>query len=293
MQFAVVGMGLQGKRLVNAINASARAQLIATASEREPGSFGRALKDKRVDAVIIATPNDKHAAQAIATAKAHKHILCEKPLALSLREGRAIKQAEQKGNVCCYVNYHLRMHPDAQKAQKLIAQKKLGTITYIEMQWSIGGLAQKKLPPLPRHMRWRDDPAQSGGGTLTARSVHLFDLLRFITGGEIADVQGWSDATKTSVDRTAVAVCTLAGDIPAVITTSKKIPYADNRIEIYGTKGKLILRDIFTADPQHMYEKVVNAFVNALRGKKTPLATVEDGIAAIRIAEMFKKSYHG
>ncbi len=285
-----MGMGLQGQRLVKAIQQSAHAELVATASERERGSFARVLKDKKIDAVAIATPNDQHARQVIAAARAGKHILCEKPLALSIAEGRAMQKAVQKNKVKCFVNYHLRMHPEAQQAKKLIAQKKLGDITYIEMQWSVGGLAQKKLPPLPRHMRWREDPKKSGGGALMARGVHLFDLLRFITAREVGEVCGWSDATRVSVDRTMVAVFELTGGTLAVITTSKSIPGADNHVTIYGTKAKLTLRDLFSTDPQKMYGRVFGSFADAMHGKKTPLATLDDGIAAIRMAERFEKS---
>lgn len=285
-----MGLGLQGNRLVRAIQSSHNAEVIATASEREKGSFAHVLKNKSIDALAIATPNDKHAKQVIATANAGKHILCEKPLALSMREARAIAQAVKKNRVKCFVNYHLRMHPEAQKAKKLIAQKKLGDITYIEMHWSIGGLAQKTTPTLPLHMRWRESPLQAGGGALMARGVHLFDLLRFITGREACEVRAWSDATSTAVDRTAIGVFLLDSDVPVVITTSKSIVDSDNHIAIHGTRGKLILRDLFTFDPHTMYVATIDAFADALRGKKTSLATLDDGIVAVAMTEAFLSS---
>ncbi len=290
ISWAVMGLGLQGNRLIKAIQNSRRAELTAIASENKRDSFAKALKDSSIDAVVIATPNDKHAKQVISAARADKHILCEKPLALSMREAQEIKQAVKKSGVKCFVNYHLRMHPEAQKARSLIKQKKLGDLVYIEMQWSIGGLAQKNLPPLPLHMRWRESPAQAGGGALMARGVHLFDLLRFITGQEVSEVRAWSDAARTMVDRTAIGIFLLDNGAPAVITTSKSIQNADNHIAIYGTKGHLVLRDIFKSDPQKMYEKVFDSFADAIHGKKTYLATLEDGIATIAITEAFAHS---
>ncbi|MDP2665785.1 MAG: Gfo/Idh/MocA family oxidoreductase [bacterium] len=287
LRWAVMGLGLQGNRLVKAVTDSRTATLGATASERAHGSFVQVLKNETIDAVAIATPNDKHAKQVIAAARAHKHVLCEKPFVLSMREARAAAQAVKKNHVQCFINFHLRMHPEAQKARDLIAKKKLGDLTYIEMQWSIGGLAGKKLPPLPRHMRWRESFARAGGGTLVGRSVHLFDLLRFITGQEVNEVRAWSDATRTTVDRTAIGIFTLRNGVPATVTTSKSVPNADNRIVIYGTNDKLVLRNIFTADPHTMYVAVFDSFADALRGKKTPLATLEDGIAAVAMTEAF------
>ncbi|MFA6519705.1 MAG: Gfo/Idh/MocA family oxidoreductase [Candidatus Paceibacterota bacterium] len=290
LRFAVMGLGLQGNRLIQAIAGSHSAVLSATASEREKESFVQALKDKNIDAVVIATPNNQHAKQVVAAARAGKHVLCEKPLVLSMREARAIKQVVKKNRVHCFVNYHLRMHPEVQKAKGLIAKKKLGDLTYIEMQWSIGGLAQKNLPTLPSHMRWRENPVQAGGGALMARGVHLFDLLRFLTGQEAREVSAWSDATRTTVDRTAIGIFLLTTGIPAVITTSKSIPDADNRIVLCGTKGKLVLCDLFTADPHTMYTSVFDSFAGALRGKKTPLATLEDGIAVLAMTSAFLAS---
>lgn len=285
-----MGMGLQGGRLVRAIQASRRGTLAETASEREHGSFARTLKNKNVDAVAIATPNDQHAKQVIAAARAGKHILCEKPLALSMREARAMALAVKKNNVRCFVNYHLRMHPEVLAARETLHKKKLGELTYIDMHWSIGGLADKKLPPLPRHMRWRESPAHAGGGALMARGVHLFDLLRFLTGEEVVEVRGWSDATKTQVDRTMSGIFVLASGTPASITTSKIIPGADNHITLYGSKGKLVLHDVFSDDPQPLYTKVFDTFTDALSNKKTPLATLDDGVATVALTEAFMRS---
>jgi len=288
LRVAVVGMGLQGQRLIKAIDASRFATLAAVASEREPGSFEAVLKDSTIDAVIIATPNDKHAKQAIAAAKAGKHILCEKPLALSAQEGRRILSATKKHNVKCFVNYHLRVHPEVLHAKKLIAQKKLGHIAAIEMLWAIGNYGEKKLPPLPAHMRWRESVA-AGGGTTATRGVHLFDLLRFITGHNVTVVGGSSDATRYSVDQTAITLLR-ADDAPTVITTSKLMPGAENRVVIYGSKDTLALREVFMASPHDMYVSVIDHFAQAIRGKKTPLATIEDGIAVDALAETFAKS---
>ncbi len=283
LRVAIMGMGLQGQRLAKATAASKRATLVATASERQPGSFAAVLKNKDIDAVVIATPNDKHTRQAIAAARAGKHILCEKPLALTAKEGRLIRAATKKNNVRCFVNYHLRMHPQVLSAKKLIKQGRLGDIVYIEMVWAIGSAGQKKLPPLPPHMRWRES-VKAGGGTTSTRGVHLIDLLRYITGKEAKVVGGYHDGSRTRVDRTATTLLLLDKKTPVVITTSKMMPGADNRITILGSKDKLELRDIFLSDPHTLYTDVFDALASALSGRKTPLADVEDGIAADAIA---------
>jgi 1,5-anhydro-D-fructose reductase (1,5-anhydro-D-mannitol-forming) len=282
--WAVVGLGQQGERLATAIAASGH-ELVATASERQPGSFAAVLRNPQIDAIAVATPNDAHMAPVMAAAKAEKHVLCEKPLAVASTEGSAMRSAVRRANVHCFVNYHLRMHAEVQQARRVIESGRLGDITHIEMHWSVGALA-KKPPPLPPHMAWREDPERAGGGALAARGTHLFDLLRYLTGAEATVAQAWSDATPRLVDRTAVGVL-LMNTTPAVVTTSKAIRAADNRIVFYGTRGKLVLRDIFLADPQRLYEAVFKAFALELRGKKTALATIDDGLAAITLTEAF------
>lgn len=292
LRVAIVGMGLQGQRLAKAVGMSKKAELVATASERERGSLEAVLKDTTIDAVIIASPNHKHAAQAVAAARAGKHILCEKPLALSVREGRAIAAATKKRGVQCFVNYHLRVHPEVLPAKKLIAQGTLGDITAVEALWAIGNYGEKKLPPLPAHMRWRESVA-AGGGTTATRGVHLFDLIRFITDTDLHVAGGYTDGTKTRVDQTSIALLTLKNGAPATLTTSKLMPGADNRVVIYGSKQTLVLRELFSANPNEMYAAVVDHFADAVHGKKTPLATVKDGIATDALTEAFRQKVLG
>jgi len=303
-RWAMIGLGLQAGRLARAMQNAKDHELVAVFSNTpeharefaaEWGavphqSLDTLFADSGIDAVCIASPNHLHTEQVLAAARAGKHILCEKPLTLSLSEARVIARAVKKSGKQFFVDYHLRMHPEALEAKRILSQKKLGDLSHVEMHWSIGGLAQKKLPPLPVHMRWRENPEQAGGGALMARGVHLFDLLRFITGQEVRETRAWSDATRSMVDRTAIGVFILDGGAPALITTSKAIPGADNRIMIYGTKGRLELRNIFADDVQPLYVKVFDSFSDALRGKKTPLATLDDGIAAVMMTEAFLSS---
>lgn len=291
MRVAIVGMGLQGQRLAKAVGVSKHTVLAATASERKKGSFEAVLKDKTIDAVIVASPNDKHAAQAIAAAKAGKHVLCEKPMALTLSEARAMARAAQKSRVCLCVNFHLRMHPEVAEARKLLAKKKLGELLYIEACWAIGAMGATKLPPLPPHMRWRESK-KAHGGTITARSVHLFDLVRYLTGKEAVRAYGWSDATRTKVEQTATTTLVLEGGVPAVITTSKLLPQADNRMTLYGSKGSITLRQTFKDSPDAMYASVMDELARMVAGKSGNLAQAQDGLATVAITDALLASHN-
>ncbi|MBI2096559.1 MAG: Gfo/Idh/MocA family oxidoreductase, partial [Candidatus Sungbacteria bacterium] len=127
----MVGLGQQGERLARAISESSHAKLISVVStdKSRAQSFKaqhgaiyshdllqEALHNKKINAVCIATPNHKHAQEVILAAQAGKNILCEKPLALTMREGRAIAAADKKNRVRCFVDFHLRMHESVKRA---------------------------------------------------------------------------------------------------------------------------------------------------------------------------------
>ncbi len=315
--WALVGLGTHGRRLAQAIKASKHASLIAVVGKNDErakkfaeefgvphyySSLAEALADPGIDAVCIATQNDMHAADAIRALRAGKDVLCEKPLALTLRDGMSILRESKRRRKKCLVDFQLRQNPAVQYARALIARNALGKIRYIEMAWSIGSFGEEKLSPLPPHMRWRENIKQAGGGALVARGVHLFDLLRFLTGEEVAGVRAYTDATRRTVDRTAIGILTLASGAPAVIATSKQIPAAQNRIVIYGQNGNISL-DIFEKENVmtylsskkivkkkfpvvNLYTAVFDAYYDP--SSKNMNATALDGVRAIEIAEAFK-----
>ncbi len=307
LRWALVGLGLQGERLAQAMTTSSSALLTAVVSidskrakmfaekfgvETFDTSLMAILKNASIDAVCIASPNDRHAKEIIQIAKSGMNIFSEKPLALTLREARRIEHALKKSRSRLFVNFILRMSSEVQKAREAIARGDLGDITYIELHWSIGTKGKKTLPPLPEHMQWREHPAKAGGGALVARGVHLFDVLRFITRKEVAEVQVLMDSTEVVVDRTLLGNFLLDDGTPVHILTSKVIVDADNHLAFFGTNGSLVIRDIF--DPESWNTFNVRAFdelPKAFAGENTNLATLADGIATVAIMEAVHTSH--
>jgi len=274
-------------------------------------SYKKLVEEPSLDAVFVASPNNEHALNTIAALRARKHVFCEKPMALSLAEGARIKDAVAKSGRKLGVGFHLRAHSAIQRAKEIIKIGRLGTLLLIETDWSTGRIGEDKLPALPRHMRWREDPKKSGGGTIMARGVHLFDLIRFLTGEEIVEIAGYTDqGVEASVERTAVGVMKMRGGAFGKIVSSKRLPYARNEIVVHGTKGRFILSralnpgeaadlEVFEGKkysaekfaPEDLYKKELELFRRAVAGEKIrTLAAVDDGIAAIRIAESFFRS---
>lgn len=317
IRWAFVGLGKQADRMAEALVGAKGHEIVAIAG-RDRGrreEFGKRfnvqemhatlgsllLKSDNSDAVCITSPNDEHMSQAISALRAGKNVLCEKPLALSMREGKAIMHAAERAGKLCQVNFHFRQHPLVQHARDLIAGGVVGTVRHIELKWSIGSFGEQQLPPLPPHMRWRESVKRAGGGALMARGVHLFDLVRFLTRKEITQALGFSDGTVRHVERTAAGIL-ISGEVPVTFVTSKQIPAAQNEVVIYGSEARISL-DIFGVDggwmviidkngtrsirskPQNLYTAVFDDFARAVHKQKTSNASVYDGIAATAITE--------
>lgn len=133
-----------------------------------------------------------------------------------------------------------------------------------------------------------------------ARGVHLFDLLRFLTGEEVRTVTSTSDATTSSVDRTFEATLTLSKGTTAHVFTSKNLPGADNHVTLYGTKGTLRITDFWTersllsfSSARKHYTKtyrsenltklLLEEFAQGCAGKRTTLATNEDALKTVAV----------
>jgi predicted dehydrogenase len=122
------------------------------------------LADDSVDAVFITTRHDSHAALSVRAATAGKHILCEKPMGLDVRECRQVAEAVRKANVVYTVGYNRGIAPLVLKAKELLAADRAEKLVYHRIQ-----------APFPVS-HWIHDP-QIGGGRLVGEGCHVFDLL--------------------------------------------------------------------------------------------------------------------
>ncbi|MGH2762275.1 MAG: Gfo/Idh/MocA family protein [Thermoleophilaceae bacterium] len=150
--------------------------------ERSTGDWRRVIEDPGVDLVDIAVPNDQHLEIAIAAAEAGKHVLCEKPLARTPEEARAMRDAVVAAGVTHMVAFNYRRTPAVALARKLIDEGAIGAVrnfrgTYLQ-DWSND-------PDLPLSWRFRKDVA--GSGALGDIGTHVIDFARYLA-GEIAAV---------------------------------------------------------------------------------------------------------
>jgi levoglucosan dehydrogenase len=145
--------------------------------ERHTSDWRELVADPQVDVVDIATPNNLHAAIAVAAAQAGKHVICEKPLARTSEEAKTMLDAVEAAGVVHMVAFNYRRTPAVALARKLIDEGAIGRIlnfrgTYLQ-DWSAD-------PDGP--LSWRFQKAIAGSGALGDIATHVIDLARYLVG---------------------------------------------------------------------------------------------------------------
>jgi len=193
------------------------------------------LREPDVDAVYIATPNYLHARQSITAAEMGKHVLCEKPLAPTVKECEDVISACQKNSVKLQVGFMMRFHACHQEALRIIKEGLIGHPVMARAQLTCW------YPETPG--AWRQDPKMGGGGCLTDMGIHCIDLLRMFL-GEVEEVSAFTDRLIFNYPIEDTSIVTLKFDNKAygVVDNFFNIPdaAAQNRLEIYGTKGCIL-----------------------------------------------------
>ncbi len=136
------------------------------------------VKRKDIDLVDVSTPGDSHAEIAIAAARAGKAVLCEKPLANTLREAEAMLKAVQKAGVVHMVCHNYRRIPAVMLAKKLIEAGEIGTVHHFRGTYLQDWILDPELPLL-----WRFQKEKAGSGALGDIASHSLDLGRYLVGG--------------------------------------------------------------------------------------------------------------
>lgn len=144
-----------------------------------------------IDLVDICTPGDSHAEIAIAALAAGKHVLCEKPLANTVDEARAMVAAAAKARASgvramCGFNY--RRVPAVALAQQLVADGRLGTIRHVRAVYLQDWIIDPNFP-----LVWRLDADKAGSGALGDIGAHIIDLVQHVTGQRVNGVSGLTE----------------------------------------------------------------------------------------------------
>lgn len=195
------------------------------------------LANPEVDIVSICTPNDRHADETVLVAQAGKHILIEKPPAISLDGLRAMRSAVSKAGVKTLVGFVLRWNPLLCLARKLVEDGTLGHIVLAQIDYwhHISG---DDAPPLYRWLVLKE----KAGSIFLAGGSHAVDAARWLVGSEVEEVYAYSTAPKGDYDYppTTVALLRFASGTIAKISTCVEAytPYVFN-VDLLGDKGSL------------------------------------------------------
>ena len=200
------------------------------------------LADPGVDAVYISTTNDLHCAQTVAAAEAGKHVLCEKPLALTLADARRMVDACAAAGVHMGTNHHMRNATGHRAIRDIVKEGRIGQIRSARICFAI------VLPE--RFHDWRLND-RDGGGPILDLGVHLADTMRFLLDDEPRDVVAQSvnhGMTVAGLEDEAMSVVRTRGGVLVNLFPSWAATYTESDIEILGSEGFVRARNALMPD---------------------------------------------
>ncbi len=244
-RIAIIGCGLIGRKRLAALPAGAFAaacdleigraeQLVASAKAGSAtDDAARVLADPAIDAVIVCTLNAALAPLALAAIRAGKHVLVEKPGAISTEQADELIDAARAAGVRVRVGFNHRFHPALLQARSLYESGALGPLMFVRGRYGHGGR-------VGYDREWRADPTLSGGGELIDQGVHLIDLAGWFL-GDFARIEGHASTSFWDMpvdDNAFLNLRTAAGQTAwlHVSCTEWKNLFS---LEIYGRTGKL------------------------------------------------------
>jgi D-xylose 1-dehydrogenase (NADP+, D-xylono-1,5-lactone-forming) len=239
------------KSLIPPLELSKRNKLLAVASrtqekadayarekkiKRAYGSYEALLADPEIDVIYNPLPNHLHAAWTIKAVEAGKHVLCEKPIALSLEEVDAMAAAAQKHGKIVAEAFAYRSHPEMQKIKEIIGSGKLGKLKMVHGSFTFVMTKQDDV-------RWNP---QMGGGSLWDIGCYPLSFMRAVLETEPVEVFGWQETGPTGIDDTFAGQMRFPGDVFAQLDCSFRIPY-HVFMEIVGDEGTLNIPQPFNS----------------------------------------------
>jgi 1,5-anhydro-D-fructose reductase (1,5-anhydro-D-mannitol-forming) len=253
------------------------------------------LARRDVDAVYISTTNELHREQAIAAARAGKHLLCEKPLALNLADAQAMIEAARQAGVVMATNHHLRNAGAHRAMREAIKAGRIGRPLAARVFHAVY---------LPAHLQgWRLQRPDAGGGVALDITVHDADTLRFVLDDEPDSVTAIGQSAgmaKAGLEDGIMTIARFRSGLIAQTHDAFTARYAETGFEVHGSEGSLVARNVMTQRPvgtvmlrdrdgeraldfdrTDLYQRALSAFDRAVRGEGSPAATGEDGLRSL------------
>ncbi|HEY8448471.1 MAG TPA: Gfo/Idh/MocA family oxidoreductase [Thermomicrobiales bacterium] len=257
------------------------------------------LADPAVNAVYISTTNELHAPQTIAAARAGKHVLCEKPLALNLEDAKRMVATCRAVRVVLGTNHHLRNAVTHRTIRRLIKEGAIGQPLAARVFHAVY---------LPEPLQtWRTANPAAGGGVILDITVHDADTLRFDLDDEPVEVTAMTASqgmASEGLPDAVMGVIRFRSGLLAQFHDAFTIRHTLTGFEVHGTDGSILARDVMTQQPrgqivlrrgdqeetidpgphEDLYTRSVRLFNAAIRGEGEPAATGEDGVRSLAVA---------
>lgn len=198
LRLGLIGAGLQGGRRAQVLSQFPDAELVMVADVRKEaatrlaGDFGCAstesweeiIAQPDISVVMVCTPPHLHAEMSIAAMNTGKHVLCEKPLARTMKEAEDMLAAAKANRVTLKCGFNHRNHPGVKKAKEWVDAGVIGEPDFIRSVYGIGGRPGYE-------KEWRADPDIVSGGQLMEQGIHAIDLFRWFL-GDFTEVTGFT-----------------------------------------------------------------------------------------------------
>jgi predicted dehydrogenase/aryl-alcohol dehydrogenase-like predicted oxidoreductase len=330
IRWGIIGPGSIARSFAEGIAHSQTGRLVAIATrnpdkpglaEAFPGArivhgYDALLADPQIDAVYIATPHTGHAEWAIKTVRAGKHVLVEKPIALSAHDAQAIFDEAKKAGVFAGEAFMYRLHPQTARLLDLVKSGTIGEVRIIRASFGfdMGSFRAD-------HRLFANDLA--GGGILDVGGYPV-SMVRLLAGAvedkpflDPSTVAGAAHLGQSGVDEWASAVLKFPNGIVAEVSCSI-MAQQDNVLRIIGSTGRIEVKDFWfaagkqggvgkmdvirrdgqetieVAETGYLYSFEVDAAGEAIRagrtGFKSPGMSAEDSIANLRVLDAWRAS---
>ncbi len=260
----------------------------------------QSLLQENLDAVVICSENAKHLEDIKLAAEAGVHILCEKPIEISLEAAEEIGKLIKEKNLNFMTAFPMRFDPTMKKIKHMLEQNQLGTL------YAVNGINHAEIPR--RHRAWFADKKLAGGGAVMDHTVHLVDLLRWFSGSEVKTVYaeiGNPFVKDVDIDTAGLVTIEFENGLIATIDASWSRPEAvyptwgHVKMQLVAEKG-VVETDAF-AQKLNQYSKLtqpnatwvgwgsnsteamLDEFFASIKEKRQPSINWQDGYEALKV----------
>lgn len=290
-------------------------------------SYYDMLARSDIDAVSICVPNHLHKEVTIAALKAGKHVLCEKPMATTVEEAKAMLDASKESDKILMIGFNNRFRSDVQRLKKFIDQGELGEIYYAK-----AGYVRRRGTPFG----WFTVKQESGGGPVIDIGVHAIDMTRYLMGNprpvsvmastykkfghyDLMDTTAWCssdvlDGLRTGVefDVEDLAAALIRFDNGATMTVdvswAANLEKRDNlyaalygdkagaqlnpELTIYGEQDGMLTDTKINTVNKNTHEEEIKHFLSCIEKGETPISTPQHGVEIQQILNAIYDSAH-